>query len=120
MVPALNIDQHIQSPQKRYVQKEQKGEVTYSFLYFNANKALWRDYDSLLKRDGGKVIPPVVIQWVNELTEYGKLEEDFPVQLMATGMLADQAKVIFYARKSCRFRSNCCVTRTIPAILGPP
>ena len=99
VVPALNIDQHIQSPQKRYVQKEQKGEVTYSFLYFNANKALWRDYDSLLKRDGGKVIPPAVIQWVNELTEYGKLEEDFPVQLMATGMLADQAKVIFYRQE---------------------
>ena len=101
MTPALNLGPDVQSPQKRYLQKKVKGEFTgeYSFLYFNSNKALWRDYESLLKRDGEAVKPPAVIEWLASLTWEGPLDDDFPVRLMATGMLADQAKPIFYRRE---------------------
>ena len=101
MVPALNLGPDVQSPQKRYIQKKEKGEFTgeYSFLYFNSNRALWRDYDSLLERDSKAVKPPAVIEWLAYLEQDGPLDEDFPVRLMATGMLADQAKPIFYRRE---------------------
>ena len=99
VAPALNLGQDVRSPQKRFVQREKKGEITYSFLYFNTEKALWRDYDSLLKRDGKKVSPPAVVEWLSNLTEWGFLESDHPVQLMATGMLAEQAKPIFYRQE---------------------
>lgn len=98
VAPALNLDAEVRSPQKRYVQREKKGEVTYSFLYFNSAKALWRDYDSLLKREGEKVRPPEVIGWVADLKD-GYLDEGYPLRLMATGMLADQAKPIFYRQE---------------------
>lgn len=97
--PAIKLGQHVQSPQRRYEQKEKKGEVAFSFLYFNADKALWRDYDSLLKREIGKLRPPAVVEWLTDLKENGYLENNRPVQLMATGMLADQAKPVFYRQE---------------------
>lgn len=99
VVPANKLGQHVKSPQRRYVQKEKKGEITFSFLYFNAEKALWRDYDSLLKREMGQVIPPAVFEWIGGLKADGCLDEHQPVQLMATGMLADQAKPVFYRQE---------------------
>ena len=99
VVPAIKLGPHVRSPQRRYVQKEKKGEVSFSFLYFNADKALWRDYDSLLKREAGKVFPPAVVEWLAELKRDGYLENDVPIRLMATGMLADQAKPVFYRQE---------------------
>ena len=97
--PAINLAPHVRSPQRRYVQREKKGEITHSFLYFNADKALWRDYDSLLKREPDKVFPPAVVDWIADLKDFGFLEDDYHVQLMATGMLADQAKPVFYRQE---------------------
>jgi CRISPR system Cascade subunit CasA len=99
IVPAIKLGQYVRSPQRRYVQKEKKGEITFSFLYFNADKALWRDYDSLLKSESGKVTPPAVLEWLADLQEYGYLDNDRPIRLMATGMLADQAKPVFYRQE---------------------
>ena len=99
VVPAINLAPHVKSPQRRYVQKEKKGEISFPFLYFNADKALWRDYDSLLKRETGKVIPPAVVEWLAELKQNERLEGDYPSRLMATGMLADQAKPVFYRQE---------------------
>ena len=99
VVPAINMSSTVRSPQRRYVQKEKKGEVSFSFLYFNAIKALWRDYGSLLKREAGKTFPPAVVEWLAELKSYGYLEEDRPIELMATGMLADRAKPVFYRQE---------------------
>ena len=96
VVPAIKLAQHVRSPQRRYVQKEKKGEITFSFLYFNADKALWRDYDSLLKREAGNTFPPAVVEWLADLKANGFLDNGCPIQLMATGMLADQAKPVFY------------------------
>lgn len=99
VVPAIKLGPHVRSPQRRYVQKEKKGEISFSFLYFNRDKALWRDYDSLLKREAGKTFPPAVVEWLAELKAYGYLENDHPIELMATGMLADQAKPVFYRQE---------------------
>ncbi len=101
MIPGLRLGPDVKSPQKRYVQKKKKGEYTgeYSFLYFNTNKAIWRDYDSLLKRNSQAVKPLAAIEWLADLITYEYLEENYPIRLMAAGMLADQAKPIFYRRE---------------------
>lgn len=99
VVPVINLGPHVKSPQRRYVQREKKGEISYSFLYFNADKALWRNYDSLLKRETDKVFPPAVVEWLAGLKESDCLDSGYPVRLMATGMLADQAKPIFYRQE---------------------
>jgi len=99
VVPAIKLGSHVRSPQRRYVQKEKKGEISFSFLYFNADKALWRDYDSLLKREAGKVFPPAVVEWIAELKQYEILDSNRPIRLMATGMLAEQAKPVFYRQE---------------------
>ena len=102
MIPGLRLGPDVKSPQKRYVQKKKKGEYTgeYSFLYFNTNKAIWRDYDSLLKRNSQAVKPLAAIEWLADLITYEYLEENYPIRLMAAGMLADQAKPIFYRRET--------------------
>ncbi len=99
VVPAIKLGPHVRSPQRRYEQKEKKGEITFTFLYFNADKALWRDYDSLLKREDGKTFPPAVVEWLAELKSDGYLDNGCPIHLMATGMLADQAKPVFYRQE---------------------
>lgn len=101
MVPAHSLGPDVPSPQKGYIQKQKKGELTgeYSFRYFNSSRALWRDYNSLLERDSKAVKPPAVVEWLTGLAQDGPLDEDFPICLMATGMLADQAKPIFYRRE---------------------
>ncbi|MCY3780007.1 MAG: type I-E CRISPR-associated protein Cse1/CasA [Chloroflexi bacterium] len=98
VVPAINMSSDVRSPQRRHVQREKKGEVTFPFLYFNSDKALWRDYASLLKREAGKTFPPAVVKWLADLKGYGYLEDD-PIELVATGMLADQAKPVFYRQE---------------------
>ena len=99
MIPGLRLGPDVKSPQKRYVQKKKKGEYIDSFLYFNTNKAIWRDYDSLLKRSSQAIKPPAALEWLADLIQYGQLEENYPIRLMAAGMLADQAKPIFYRRE---------------------
>lgn len=98
VIPAIKLGPHVRSPQRRYEQKEKKGEITFTFLYFNADKALWRDYDSLLKREAGNTFPPAVVEWVADLKD-GFLDAAYPLRLMATGMLADQAKPVFYRQE---------------------
>ena len=111
VVPAIKLGPHVKSPQRRYVQKEKKDEISFSFLYFNADKALWRDYVSLLKREAGKVFPPAVVEWLSELKRYGYLEDDYPVQLMATACWPTRRNPSFTARNSCRCSSSSCEMR---------
>ena len=96
--PDINLAPHVRSPQRRYVQREKAGEITYSFRYFNADKPRWRDCDSLLKHEPGKVFPPAVSEWLAELS-VERLDPDYRPALTATGMLADQAKPVFYRQE---------------------
>lgn len=101
IAPALNLGPGVKSPQKRYMQKKSKGEFTgeFSFLYFNSNKALWRDYASLVAERSEASRPPEVIEWLAHLKDAEAIDENRYIRLLATGMLADQTKPIFYRRE---------------------
>ena len=101
--PAFNLSSNVLCPQKRFTQKKKKGEFTgeYSYLYFNENKALWRDYDSLLRLDSQASKPPAVIDWLANLTGAGSLDEDYPIRLTATGMsVENMGKPVFSRREA--------------------
>lgn len=101
IAPGLNMDSlSVFSPQKRYEQREKKGEISFSFLYFNTSKALWQDYHSLINLDNENLKPPAIIEWLSELALNGILDDSYHPKLTALGMLADQAKPIFYRQDS--------------------
>jgi CRISPR system Cascade subunit CasA len=91
------------SPQKRYQKrkpsKEEPNKATYGFLYFDPQKALWRDYFSLLKRTDNDTLPPYITTWLAELADDEYLPAQQPYFLMAIGMLANQAKPMFYRQE---------------------
>ncbi len=99
LIPVAKLADEVHSPQKRYIKREKKGEITWSFLYFNTDRALWRDFHSLLALDQEDIKPPAVIQWLARLKRHGILSPTQPVKLMAIGRLADQAKPIFYRQE---------------------
>ncbi len=101
IAPALNLGPGVKSPQKRYMQKKSKGEPTgeFSFLYFNSNKALWRDYASLVAERSEASRPPEVIEWLAHLKDAEAIDENRYIRLLATGMLAEQTKPIFYRQE---------------------
>lgn len=94
VIPVARLDEGVYSPLKRY--HRASAEDDWKFLYFSPEKALWRDYHSLLALDDGNVKPPAVVDWLAELAERGLIPDHQPLQLAATSMLADQAKPIFY------------------------
>jgi len=97
VAPAIEIDwETVASPQKRNVYRKGRGAVTYSWLTFDPDKVLWRDYHSLLPQTT-KVSPPAVVSWLHGLSQDRLLPGNYPLRLMATGMLANgNAKVVFY------------------------
>lgn len=96
VAPGMAIAPDVKSPQKRYAKKVKEGDESMSFLYFNSQKALWRDYYSLLPNGESKEVkPPYVVDWLSRISLY----VDYPLRLLATGMLADQAKPIFYRQE---------------------
>ena len=106
IAPGLQVSADVFSPHKRYTTREDKeGKITWSFLYFNTDKALWRDYHSLISRSTSNVKPPMIINWLAELTAY-VLDDNHVVHLAAMGMLADQAKPIFYRQERLPLPAN--------------
>lgn len=99
IVPVAELTEAVYSPQKLYKQKLEKKKVTYKPLSFRSEKALWRDYQSLLPQDSNDCLP-AAIRWCARLVNYGQLEDSHVIQLMATGMRSDKAKPIFYRRET--------------------
>jgi CRISPR system Cascade subunit CasA len=101
IAPIMPLDSSVFSPQKAYrARKDKKGQIeAWPFKYFSTDKALWRDYDTMIMLGREDLRPPAVVEWFSELTNTGVLDDDAQIQLMATGMLADQAKPIFYRRE---------------------
>ena len=99
--PALDLSSDMICPQKRHEEKKEKGEFIgeYRFLYFNEDKALWRNYHTLLPQSNKGYMPPAVVQWLAALIREGPLDDNYPIRLMAVGMLTDQGKPIFYRRE---------------------
>lgn len=100
IAPGLHLAAEVQSPQKRYKSREDKGEKTWSFLYFNTDKGLWRDYHTLLSLDSEDAKPPAVVDWLAQLSLDGIFDDYGTPRLSAVGMLADQAKPIFYRHET--------------------
>lgn len=98
IVPVAELIEAVRSPQKLYKQKLEKKKITYKPLPFRSEKALWRDYHSLLPQDSNDYLP-AAIRWCARLVKYGQLEDSHVIQLMATGMRSDKAKPIFYRRE---------------------
>lgn len=98
--PAFNLSSDVICPQKRQEKKE-KGDLTgeYRFLYFREDKALWRSYYTLLPKSNEGYRPPTVVQWLSSLAQEGPRDDDYPIRLIATGMLTNQGKPIFYRRE---------------------
>jgi len=99
IAPSKYLDEAVVSPQKRYVKSEKKDKedktIPFSFMYFNENRALWREYHSLLQLDNYHVTrPPAVVDWV------ARVHDGHPPTLLAVGQLADQAKPIFYRQEA--------------------
>ncbi len=96
IVPVAKPMESILCPMKRYVKKSKEDvEEGWSFLYFNEEKALWRDYHTMLPRDDTNAIrPPLVVSWLAQLQR--RIDLGYPITLLATGVLADQAKTVFY------------------------
>lgn len=95
IAPSTKLDEKVFSPFKRYVSEDKKHEE-FSFMCFSERKALWRDYHSLLTINSNAIKPPAVVRWLAELGVRMSLP---PIRLMAIGMLADQAKQIFYRQE---------------------
>ena len=91
IAPGLTMSAEVLSPQKQYFGREDKKRgYVWSFLYFDESKDLWRDYHSLINLSDEHAKSPVVLQWLSTVAE------DDVVRLSAMGMLAQQAKPIFY------------------------
>lgn len=97
VAPGLSLSADVLSPHKRYSRRAEKDG--WQFLYFNSAKSLWRDYDSLLALRDTAIKPPVVIEWLANLADTGAIDAHRMLQLTAAGMLADQAKLIFYRQE---------------------
>jgi len=97
--PIMPLDMNVRSPQKLYRAKEdpQKGK-TWSFMYFNEEKAIWRDYHNLVTLNDGITKPPSVVEWFSQLIGH-VLYDNAVLELTAIGMLADQAKPLFYRQE---------------------
>lgn len=100
VAPGLSVNMEVKNPQKLYTKREKKDEISWSFLYFNSDKALWRDYHSLVMVDDGDIRPPAVVEWLSELAIDGYIDDRYALRLSAQGMLADQAKPIFYRQEA--------------------
>ena len=94
IAPTLYLDSEVLSPQKRYTKSVKKNETLFHFMYFNENRAIWREYHTLLQLGNDAVRPPKVIDWLATVNEG---MENF--QLLGVGQLADQAKTIFYRQE---------------------
>lgn len=99
IVPAAKMDEKLLIPHKRYMLKEKSepDSPSWSFLYFRSERALWRDFHTLLPHpDQNGVQPPHVVKW---LGSYVEIDRDYPLRLLATGMLSEQANSIFYRQE---------------------
>lgn len=100
IAPGLSLNEDVLSPQKRYTRRAKKNKPdTWGFLYFNEDRALWRDFDSLLMLDNDVARPPAVLEWLAELSLDDVINDEDSLRLTAMGMLANQAKPMFYRQE---------------------
>lgn len=92
IAPIMPLALDVKRPQKLYLGTEDKeGIKTWRFLSFNSNKALWRDYHSLVTLHIDKNSrPPTIIEWLNELEDV--LDGSTKIEVCAVGRLTEKGK----------------------------
>jgi CRISPR type I-E-associated protein CasA/Cse1 len=99
IAPGLKLDNAVvYSPQKLYRLRTTKDGDKWLSLTFSENRALWRDYDTILSvdsREGYRGLQ--ALRWLNELAAYSDyVDKRDRFRLRAVGFLADQAKPILH------------------------
>ncbi len=92
IAPGLRQPEELRSPLKAY----KPGKERPMRIDFSEHRALWRDYETLYAFDDDQRQPPVVVQWLHTLVSQRHLELEQAYQLRTLGLLADQAKPVFY------------------------
>lgn len=92
IAPGLRQPEELRSPLKAY----KPGKERPMRVDFSEHRALWRDYETLYAFDDDQRQPPVVVQWLHALVSQGRLALEQAYQLRTLGLLADQAKPVFY------------------------
>ena len=100
LAPVAKFAQSVYSPQNRYSKKVHKGVESFHPLQFQPDKALWRNYHTLLPHDDDDKLP-AVIRWCSRLSRHRYLDKNPVIQLMATGMSTKprEAKTNYYRRE---------------------
>ena len=101
IAPVARFHDSVFCPLHNYLRRTRKGKDDEHIIHrFNRQRALWRDYHTLLPQDSNDKTP-AVIRWCARLAQYGQLDENQPLRLMATGNGTEpgQAKTIFYRRE---------------------
>ena len=93
IVPVAKCEVGENSPHRHYYRKSENDP--WSFLYFNPDRGLWRDYHSLTSLDSENVKPPAIMDWLARLALNGIFDNASAPRVAAVGMLAEKAKPIF-------------------------
>lgn len=93
VAPALRLGEGLLDPQKHYREDKKLGWLA---LRFNEDRALWRDSAAILDVRGSGYRPPLVLKWLGELVNNGRLRKADQQRMLALGMANDKAKVEFY------------------------
>lgn len=94
--PGLRLEGEELDPMKRYAwEKDKKQPVR--VLQFSADRALWRDCDTLFVMNAPDHIkPPAAFRHLHNLVEAGILALDKTLRFEALGMAKDQAKLEYF------------------------
>ena len=99
IAPVAQFHDHVYCPQNCYLRRTQKDkEDEFVILRFDINKALWRNYHGMLPQNDDDKLPNV-IRWWSRLIEWGHLPENRRLQLVASGLMANKAKTIFFRQE---------------------
>ncbi|MFQ3659691.1 MAG: type I-E CRISPR-associated protein Cse1/CasA [Anaerolineae bacterium] len=98
IAPGLRLHNDILSPQKLFTLRSSKEGQKWLSLRFNEDRALWRDYDTIVsinERDGYRGLQ--ALSWLIELANYSDyVHKRDRFRLRAMGFLADQAKPVLH------------------------
>jgi CRISPR system Cascade subunit CasA len=98
VAPGLRLHNDILSPQKLFVLRNTKEGDRWFSLRFNEDRALWRDYDTIVsinEREGYRGLQ--ALNWLIELANYSDyVDKRDHFRLRAMGFLADQAKPVLH------------------------
>ncbi|MCB0189592.1 MAG: type I-E CRISPR-associated protein Cse1/CasA, partial [Caldilineaceae bacterium] len=104
MAPGLRLDGEILNPLMHY-DAHNKAERPLP-LRFSEAKALWRDSSALFRLRTSGYRPPLVVEWLANLSWEGLVASSETRRLFALGMANDQAKMEFFRSERMPLRTE--------------